>query len=157
MTLHLQQELVLRLCSTGIPWRCTHFARHNTDQASIASICVSLSHGASLPDSFITGCTLQYTDQNKFFSRSASKSQESFVFSKTSRPTLVPTQPPIQRAPSFFLRLNRPERQANHSLPSSPEVKNDWRYTSTPLIRLNDTYREDYLLGPVRMVAKSGY
>jgi len=28
-------------------------------------------------------------------------------------------------------------READHSLPSSDEVKNEWSYTSTPLIRLN--------------------
>jgi len=30
-----------------------------------------------------------------------------------------------------------PGREADHSLPSSAEVKNAWRYTSTPSIRLN--------------------
>jgi hypothetical protein len=30
--------------------------------------------------------------------------QEIFVFSKTSRPSLGPTQPPIQWVPGFFLR-----------------------------------------------------
>jgi hypothetical protein len=31
-----------------------------------------------------------------------------------------------------FPRVNRPEREADHSPPSSVEVKNVWRYTSTP-------------------------
>jgi hypothetical protein len=31
-----------------------------------------------------------------------------------------------------FLEVRRPERETNHSLPSSVEVKNTWNYTSTP-------------------------
>jgi hypothetical protein len=31
-----------------------------------------------------------------------------------------------------------PGREADHSPPSSVEVKNAWRYTSTPPIRLHD-------------------
>jgi hypothetical protein len=34
-----------------------------------------------------------------------------------------------------FLGLKRPGREADHSLPSSAEVKNAWSYTSTPPIR----------------------
>jgi hypothetical protein len=33
-------------------------------------------------------------------------------------------------------RVKRPEREADHSPPSSAEVKNAWSYTSTPPIRL---------------------
>jgi hypothetical protein len=38
----------------------------------------------------------------------------------------------------FSLGLKRPGREADHSSPSSAEVKNAWNYTSTPLIRLHD-------------------
>jgi hypothetical protein len=51
--------------------------------------------------------------------------QEVFLFSTASIPALGPTQPPIQwvlRAVS--LGVKRPGREANHSLPSSAEVKN---------------------------------
>jgi hypothetical protein len=34
------------------------------------------------------------------------------------------------------LGVKRPEREADHSPPSSAEVKNAWIYTSTPLTRL---------------------
>jgi hypothetical protein len=50
-----------------------------------------------------------------------------------SRTALRPTQPPIQwveGAPS--LEVRRPGREADHSPPSSAEVKNAWSYTSTP-------------------------
>jgi len=33
----------------------------------------------------------------------------------------------------FFSRVNRPEREANHSPPSSPHVVNEWCYNSAPL------------------------
>jgi len=39
-----------------------------------------------------------------------------------------PTQPLIQRVPG----VNRPGCEVDHSLLSSAEVKNRWRYTSTP-------------------------
>jgi hypothetical protein len=37
--------------------------------------------------------------------------------------------------------LRRTEREADHSLLSSAEVKNMWSYTSTPRIRLHGVYR----------------
>jgi hypothetical protein len=42
------------------------------------------------------------------------------------RPTLGPTQPPVQRVPGVLFRDKaRPERDADHSTPSSAKVKND--------------------------------
>jgi hypothetical protein len=38
---------------------------------------------------------------------------------------------------SSSLGVKRPGREADHSPPSSAEVKNAWRYTSTPPIRLH--------------------
>jgi hypothetical protein len=38
---------------------------------------------------------------------------------------------------ALSLEVKRPGREADHSLPSSAEVKNAWSYTSTPPIRLN--------------------
>jgi hypothetical protein len=47
-------------------------------------------------------------------------------------------RPPIQRVPGdLFLGLNRPRREADHSHPSSAEVKNAWGYTFTPPTRLH--------------------
>jgi hypothetical protein len=45
---------------------------------------------------------------------------------------LGPIQPIIWVPGALFLGVKRPEREADHSLPSSPEVKNAWSYTSTP-------------------------
>jgi hypothetical protein len=45
-----------------------------------------------------------------------------------------PTQTPIQRLPgALSLGVKQPDRDADHSLPSSVEVKNARSYTSTPL------------------------
>jgi hypothetical protein len=50
-----------------------------------------------------------------------------------SRPALGPTQPPIQWVRgALSLGVKRPEGEADHSPPSSAEVKNAWCYTSTP-------------------------
>jgi len=44
-----------------------------------------------------------------------------------------PTQPAIQWVPgAFYLGVKRPECEADHSPPSSAEVKNTWGYTATP-------------------------
>jgi hypothetical protein len=56
-----------------------------------------------------------------------------FHFSMSSRPALGPTQPPIQRVPGApFPGVKRPGREADHSPPTSAEVKKMWIYTSTP-------------------------
>jgi hypothetical protein len=39
---------------------------------------------------------------------------------------------------ALSLGVKRPGHEADHSLPSSAEVKNAWSYTSTPPIRLHD-------------------
>jgi hypothetical protein len=49
-----------------------------------------------------------------------------FLFTTTSRPALVPTQPPIQCVPgALSLGLKRPRREDDHSPPSSAKVK-EW-------------------------------
>jgi hypothetical protein len=56
-----------------------------------------------------------------------------FLFSKSSIPALRPTQPPIQWVPGVLsLGVKRPGREADHSPPTSAEVKKMWLYTSTP-------------------------
>jgi hypothetical protein len=61
-----------------------------------------------------------------------------FLFATASRPTLGLSQPPIQCvAEAFTPEVKRQGREADHSSPSSAEVKNAWSYTSTPPIRLH--------------------
>jgi hypothetical protein len=50
-----------------------------------------------------------------------------FLLAPTSRPALGPTQPPIQWVPGgpFPRGKVRPGRDADHSPPSSAEVKNE--------------------------------
>jgi hypothetical protein len=56
-----------------------------------------------------------------------------FLFTTVSRTALEPTQPRIQWVPgALSLGVKRPGCEADHSPPSSAEVKNAWSYTSTP-------------------------
>jgi hypothetical protein len=56
-----------------------------------------------------------------------------FLFATASRPALGPIEPPIQWIPRVLSPgVKRPGREADHSPPSSAEVKKTWRYTSTP-------------------------
>jgi hypothetical protein len=61
---------------------------------------------------------------------SPSKDWEFFFFTIASRPAMGPTQPPIHWVLS--IRVKRPGRETDRSPPCSAEVKNAWRYTSTP-------------------------
>jgi len=46
---------------------------------------------------------------------------------------LGPTQPPIQwKQGALSLGIKRPRCEADHSPPSSAELKNEWSYTSIP-------------------------
>jgi hypothetical protein len=56
-----------------------------------------------------------------------------FLFATAFKPTLGPTQPPIQWVPVALTQsVKRPGREADHSPPSSAEVKNAWSDISTP-------------------------
>jgi hypothetical protein len=69
--------------------------------------------------------------------RSGFDSRGGGLFTTVSRTALGPTQPPIHWVPgALSLGVKRPGRDADHSPPSSAEVKNTWSYTSTPPIRL---------------------
>jgi hypothetical protein len=61
-----------------------------------------------------------------------------FLFTTASRTALGPTQPPIQWVlKALSLGVKRPGREADHTPPSSGEIKNAWSYTSTLPIRLH--------------------
>jgi hypothetical protein len=58
---------------------------------------------------------------------------KNFLFTTSPRPTLGSTQPPIQWVPvTLSPGVKRPGREADHSLPTSAEVKKIWIYTSIP-------------------------
>jgi hypothetical protein len=54
---------------------------------------------------------------------------KNFIFSTLSRPALRFTQPPIQLIPG----VKWPGHEADHSSPTSAEVKKMWIYTSIPI------------------------
>jgi hypothetical protein len=67
-----------------------------------------------------------------------------FLFTTASRTALGLTQPPIQWVPgTLSLGVKWPGREADHSPPSSCEVKNEWSYTFTPPIRLHGVVHRD--------------
>jgi hypothetical protein len=57
-----------------------------------------------------------------------------FLFTTASRPVLGATQPPPTHwvPAALSLGVKRPGREADHSPPSSAEVKNAWSYTPLP-------------------------
>jgi hypothetical protein len=61
-----------------------------------------------------------------------------FLFTTAFRPALGPTQSPIQWVTgALSLGVKLPRREADHSPPSSAEVRNAWSYTSTSAICLH--------------------
>jgi hypothetical protein len=59
---------------------------------------------------------------------------KNFHFSMSSRAAVVPTQPPIHCVPGALSPgIKRPGREADHSPPTTAEVKKTWVCTSTPL------------------------
>jgi hypothetical protein len=58
---------------------------------------------------------------------------KNFHFSISSSPALGPNQPPIQWLPeALFLGVKWQEHEADHSPPTSAEVKKTWILTSIP-------------------------
>jgi hypothetical protein len=83
-----------------------------------------------------------------------------------SRTALGPTQPPIQWVSGVLsLGVKRPGREADHSLPSSAEVRNAWSYTYTPqyafmalcLVKHRDNCTFTFLLKTTRLEGVLGY
>ena len=50
--------------------------------------------------------------------------------------------------PAWVLGIKRPERLSDPSPLSTSKVNNEWRYTDTPLIRLNGTYVDNFKSSP---------
>jgi hypothetical protein len=60
-------------------------------------------------------------------------SKEVFLFAAASILSLLSTQSPTKCVPdALFSGINQPKHKADHSPPSSVEVKNTWICTSTP-------------------------
>jgi hypothetical protein len=58
---------------------------------------------------------------------------ENFLFTTAPKPALGLTQPPVQWVTvSLSLEVKRLGREADHSPPTSAEMKNAWRYVYTP-------------------------
>jgi hypothetical protein len=83
------------------------------------------------------GIALGYRLDNQVLGFDSLQGLEIFL-TTMSRTALGPTQPPIQWVPgALSLEVKQPGCEADHSPPSSAEVKNVWSYTSTPPIHLH--------------------
>jgi hypothetical protein len=66
---------------------------------------------------------------------------QTYLSSKTSRQALKPTQPPIPWAmEALCLGVKLPGHEADHSLKSIAQIKNEWSYTSNPPTGLHGMY-----------------
>jgi hypothetical protein len=75
----------------------------------------------------------------------ATSEKDIFIFIRTSRSALWPTQPPIQHVPGFVPGDKAAGAWSNHS-PSRYCVKNEWSCTSTPIyLFLHGVDRNNYL------------
>jgi len=73
------------------------------------------------------------------------KVQMIFLFCKTSRSALEPTQPLLNGCCVSFSRVQLPGGVVDHSPPSSNKVKNEWCHTSVPSICLDEMYRSSFI------------
>jgi hypothetical protein len=65
--------------------------------------------------------------------RSSSPCEKNFYISMSSRPALRPTQSSIQWIPAAVSPgVKRPRREADHSPPTSADIKKTWVYTLLP-------------------------
>jgi hypothetical protein len=66
---------------------------------------------------------------------------ELFLFATACRLALRPTEPHIQWVLRVLtMEVKQAGHEADHSPPSSAEVKNVWNYTSIPLMHLNSVF-----------------
>jgi hypothetical protein len=71
------------------------------------------------------------------------------------RPARRHTQPPTEWVQEALPQgVKRPQHEADHSPPSSAEIKNEWRYTSTPPVYLHDVDRNTFTftLSPLQTI-----
>lgn len=85
---------------------------------------------------------LQGLDEPRFAFR---RGWKIFLFLRTSWPVLGSTQPPSQRVPGVLSPgIKRLGLAADHSPPSSAEVKSKWSYSATVPVCLHAEYRDSF-------------
>jgi hypothetical protein len=86
---------------------------------------------------------------------------KNFLFSTSPRPALGSTQPPIQWVPwALSPWVKRPRREADHSSPTSAEVKKMCIYTSSPPYAYRDNFTFYFHTVPLyffKQYSNSGY
>jgi len=93
----------------------------------------------SLYVDYATRYTIRYSN--------SSRKIEIFIFSKAPRPAMGPSSFLLNEYRAYNSAVKQVGRVEHHSLPSSAQIKNEWRYSSTPNIRLlsMDTYNFNIL------------
>jgi hypothetical protein len=109
---------------------------HNTQDITTPQLSSSVSLGTATrllvqllqPDDFWKKLTVfsQWYLENSWV-RSPAGEVKGIFFTTASRPTLRPTQTPIQWAPG----VKRPECETDHSPPTSAKFRNTWSYSSS--------------------------
>jgi hypothetical protein len=105
--------------------------RHEADHwpPSNADVKNMGSYTSTLPYVFMAWCLTKHSIRIH-----KHRDNHTFIFTTASRMALGPTQPPIQWVHGVLsLGVKRPGREADHSPPSSAEVKNAWSYISITL------------------------
>jgi len=73
------------------------------------------------------------------------KGQEFYLFFKTSRQVLGPTQHTIQWVPrALSSEIKKPKCESVHSPASNAEFENEWSDTSTSPVRLHGAYSDNF-------------
>ena len=67
--------------------------------------------------------------------------QNFFFLSKASRPAVWPTQSNSVGAAALSFLAGRPGREADHSIPSGADVRNEWSYTFTSPTHFHGVHR----------------
>jgi hypothetical protein len=129
---------------TGLAFYCFKF--YELKSCCLLYMCVLQGHGAAREDiawritrdsllksrgSSVSIVTTLRALRPRYCSQKVGKGL--FLFTTTSRPTVGPTQPPVQWVRgALCLELKRPWHEGNHSPSCSAEIKNAWNCTSTP-------------------------
>lgn len=111
-----------------------------------------LKQGTTLLTRYKKSVYFDYTTEESFFD--FKQEQDVSAFPKSSRPSVGPTQSPVQLVPVFFFSAVRQSgRDAGCTPPSAVEVKNEWSCTCAPSMCLDGVDREKFTFSFVLLMS----